>query len=79
MIDNVGLTPSEWQSLPIVINIHPFAPVATVVLAWIHGLRGFFPDVIRMVRNDERGCFDVTEILSLQSVRNQTREWALQL
>ncbi len=75
MFDFIGLTPSEWQSLPIVINIHPLAPAASVVLAWIHGLRGFFPEVIRMARNEQNNRFEVVELLQLQSVRNEVRDW----
>jgi hypothetical protein len=75
MFDLIGLTPSEWQSLPIIINIHGFAPAASVVLAWIHGLRGFFPEVVRMARNEQSNRFEVVELLQLQSVRNEVRDW----
>jgi hypothetical protein len=78
MINAVGLTPAEWQSLPLVVNIHPFAPAATAVLAWLHGLRGHFPEVVRMARNQQTGCFEVVEVLRLQSVRNEIRDWAVQ-
>jgi hypothetical protein len=77
MIDKVGLTPAEWQSLPLLINIHPFAPAASAVLAWLHGLCGHFPQVLRMARNPETGCFEVVEVLELQSVRNQVRDWTV--
>ena len=77
MINAVGLTPEEWQSLPLVVNIHPFAPAAAAVLAWLHGLRGYFPEVVRMARNEQTGRFEVVEILRLQSVRNEIREWAV--
>lgn len=78
MINAAGLTPEEWQSLPLVINIHPFAPAAAAVLAWLHGLRGYFPEVVRMARNEQTGHFEVVEVLRLQSVRNEIREWAVQ-
>ena len=79
MISAVGLTPAEWQSLPLVINIHPFAPGAAAVLAWLHGLRGYFPDVVRMMRDEQTGHFQVVEVLHLQSVRNEIRDWTVQL
>jgi len=78
MIDAAGLTPEEWQSLPLVVNVHPFAPAATAVLAWLHGLRGYFPDVVRMARSEQTGRFEVFEVLKLQSIRNEIREWAVQ-
>ena len=40
LIHQVGLTLEEWQSLPLVVNIHPFAPAASAVLAGLHGFRG---------------------------------------
>ncbi|MBN1815271.1 MAG: putative DNA binding domain-containing protein [Anaerolineae bacterium] len=79
MISAAGLTPAEWQSLPLVVNIHPFAPGAAAVLAWLHGLRGHFPDVVRMMRNEQTGHFEVVEVLKLQSVRNEIRDWTVQL
>jgi hypothetical protein len=78
MINAVGLTPAEWNSLPLVINIHPFAPAAAAVLAWLHGLRGHFPEIVRMAKNQQTGCFEVVEVLGLQSVRNEVRDWAVQ-
>lgn len=77
MIQRVGQTREEWQSLPLVLNIHPFAPDAAATLAWIHGLRGHFPSVVRMTRNAS-GDFDVVEVMDLQSVRNEIRSWAVQ-
>lgn len=79
MIDAVGLTPEEWQGLPLVVNIHPFAPAAAAVLAWLHGLRGYFPEIVRMRRNEETGCFEVVEVLNIQSVRNEVRDWVVQI
>ena len=73
LVRQVGFTPEEWQSLPLVVNMHPFGPAASAVLAWLHGLRGYFPDIVRMVRNEQTGHFDVAEILPLQSIRNQIR------
>lgn len=78
MIDAVRLTPSEWQSLPLVVNIHPFAPAAAAILAWIHGLRGFFPEIVRMSRNEKNDRFEAVEILQIQSVRNEIRDWIVQ-
>jgi hypothetical protein len=74
LIQQVGFTPEEWQSLPLVVNVHPFAPAASAVLAWLHGLRGYFPDILRMARNEQTGHFDVVEVLPLQSIRNQIRQ-----
>ena len=52
---------------------------AAAVLAWLHGLRGYFPDVVRMMRDEQTGHFEVVEVLKLQSVRNEIRDWTVQL
>jgi hypothetical protein len=77
VVRQVGFTPEEWQSLPLVVNVHPFGPAASAVLAWLHGLRGYFPDILRIVRNEQTNHFDVVEVLSLQSIRNQIRSTAV--
>lgn len=74
LVRSVGLTRQEWEALPLLVNIHPFAPDAAGILAQIHGLRGHFPPVLRMVRN-AANQFDVVEILDLQGMRNRTRDW----
>lgn len=68
-----GLTQDEWMSLPIVVNVHPFAPDAAALMACIHGLRGNFPSIVRMARNPETEKFEAVEILRLQALRNEAR------
>jgi predicted HTH transcriptional regulator len=74
LVQSVGITKYEWESLPLVVNIHPFAPAAAGVLAQIHGLRGNFPGILRLRQNDA-GEFEVVEILNLQRLRNEIRHW----
>lgn len=73
LLAQAGLTEDEWTSLPIVLNVHPFAPDAAALIACIHGLRGNFPAVVRMARNPETEKFEAVEILRLQSLRNDAR------
>lgn len=73
LLAQAGLTQDEWTSLPIVLNVHPFAPDAAALIACIHGLRGNFPSIIRMVRNSETEKFEAVEVLRLQSLRNDAR------
>lgn len=73
LLRQAGLTEDEWASLPIVVNVHPFAPDAAAILACIHGLRGNFPNIVRMVRNPTTEKFEVVEVLHLQTLRNTAR------
>jgi len=77
VVKSIGLTASEWEKLPILINVHPLSPAGAGILAQIHGLRGNFPGILRMQGNDA-GEFNVVEILQLQRLRNQTRHWGAQ-
>jgi hypothetical protein len=43
-----GLTPTEWQTLPIIVNLPSFNVIAALVLARLHGLMGHFPAIVRM-------------------------------
>ena len=43
VVDGVGLTPVEWQTLPLVVNPPGYAPAAAALLAELHGRLGHFP------------------------------------
>lgn len=73
LLTKTGLTQDEWESLPIVVNVHPFAPDAVALIACIHGLSGHFPNIVRMARNPKTEKFEAVELLQLQSLRNEAR------
>jgi hypothetical protein len=74
-LDELGLSPREWQTGPLLINLPSLNCCAAVVLAMLHGRMGHFPAVLRLAaetRNVET-CFKVVEILNLQAIREQAR------
>ena len=75
LVDAVGLTADEWQSLPIVVNLPGFAPAAACLLAEMHGRIGHFPTVVRLrpVAGSVPTIYEVGEILNLQSTRDEAR------
>ncbi|MFA7086188.1 MAG: CRISPR-associated protein Csx15 [Aliarcobacter sp.] len=75
MIESVGLTPEEWQTLPILVNLPALSIIAALVLAELHGRMGYFPTVLRLrpVEGAVPPRFEVVEILNLQQVRDQAR------
>lgn len=75
IVDGIGLSSSEWQSLPLLINLPSFSPIAALVTAELHGRMGYFPAVLRLrpVAASSPGQFEVAEILNLQSVRDLAR------
>jgi hypothetical protein len=76
LVDGVGLTPVEWQTLPLIINLPSLNVIAALLLAEVHGRAGHFPAVLRLkpVPNSLAPRFEVAEILNLQSVRDTARK-----
>ncbi len=76
LVEAAGLSPAEWETAPLIVNLPGFAPIAALVLAQIHGRRGHFATVLRLRTVDEGGVpgFEVAEILNLQTVREAARD-----
>lgn len=74
-VDGVGLTPREWQTLPLVVNPPGYAPAAGVLLAELHGRTGYFPTILwlRPVADSTPPQFEVAAVINLQSVRDTAR------
>ncbi len=69
------LTPAEWQSEPILVMLPSLNFIATLVLAELHGLMGYFPPVVRTrpLAGSMPRQYEVAEILDLQAVREAAR------
>lgn len=76
MADQCGLSPVEWQTLPILVNPPSLHWVAVTLLAEIHGRCGYFPSHLRLRPVGERmpTGFEVAEVLDLQGVRDRARK-----
>lgn len=77
LVDGVGLSAAEWQTLPILLMPPAHSLIASVVLAELHGRMGRFPPVVRLrpVDNDlAPALYEVAEIISLQAVRDAARK-----
>src|SRR5262245_66573036 len=48
MVEAVGLSSEEWQSLPLVVHLPSLSTVAALVVAELHGRCGYFPAVLRL-------------------------------
>lgn len=76
MADEAGLSPAEWQTLPIVVNPPALNVSAVTLLAELHGRCGYFPPCLRMrpVPGSVPPRYEVAEVLNLQAVRDQARQ-----
>ncbi|MFN3929149.1 MAG: CRISPR-associated protein Csx15 [Thermoflexus sp.] len=75
MVDRVGLSAEEWQTLPLLIALPSLNYSAGVLLAELHGRMGYFPSILRLrpVPGVVPPRFEVVEIIDLQAVRDAAR------
>lgn len=75
LADRCGLSPVEWQTLPILVNPPSLNFSAVILIAELHGRMGYFPPCIRLrpVKDALPPRFEVAEILNLQAVREAAR------
>jgi len=75
LADACGLSPAEWQTLPLLVNPPSLNFVAVTLLAELHGRCGYFPTMLRMrpVPNSTPPRFEVAELVNLQAIRDAAR------
>ena len=76
LADRAGLSPEEWQTLPLLINPPALNFIAVALLAELHGRCGYFPAHLRMrpVQGSLPQQFEAAEILDLQAQRDGARK-----
>jgi hypothetical protein len=76
LVEEVGLSAEEWQTLPLLVNLPSLNVIAGLLLAELHGRMGYFPSLLRLrpVAGTTPPQFEVAEILNLQAVREAARE-----
>lgn len=75
LVDQAGLSPSEWQTLPLLVNPPSLNFVALVLLAELHGRCGYFPAHLRVrpIAGNLPPQYEVAEVLDLQALRDGAR------
>jgi hypothetical protein len=75
VVDGIGLSPEQWQTLSLLVNLPSLSAIAALVLAEVHGRCGYFPAAIRLkpVPQTTPPQFEVAEIINLQAVREVAR------
>lgn len=76
LADECALSPTEWQTLPILVNPPSLNFIAVALLAELHGRMGYFPTCIRLrpVEGNLPPQYEVAEVLDLQVVRDTARQ-----
>lgn len=75
LVDNLDLTPHEWQQSPLLVIIPSLNVGVASVLAELHGRCGYFPPVARLrpVEESLPPRYEVAEIINLQAIRDAAR------
>lgn len=75
LLAQVNLTPEEWQTASVLVNLPALNFITALVLAELHGRMGYFPPVLRLRPVPEALPlrYEVAEILNLQAVRDDAR------
>jgi hypothetical protein len=70
-----GLSPAEWQALPLLVNPPSLNFIAVALLAELHGRCGYFPAHVRVrpAQGSVPPQYGVAEVLDLQAVRDAAR------
>jgi hypothetical protein len=75
LVDRCGLSPAEWQTLPLLINPPSLNFIAVVLLAELHGRCGYFPTHLRIRPvPGSTPRYEPAEVLNLQAVRDEARK-----
>lgn len=75
LADQCGLSPAEWQTLPLLVNPPSLNFIAVALLAELHGRCGYFPTHLRLrpMQGSIAPQYEVAEVLDLQAVRDGAR------
>jgi hypothetical protein len=75
LVEACGLTPEEWQTMPILVVPPALNFIAVTLLANLHGRMGYFPPIVRIkpVHGAVPPRYEVAEIIDLQEVRDMAR------
>lgn len=76
LVDECGLSPTQWQTSSILVMPPALNAIAVLLLAELHGRMGHFPACVRLrpIEGSVPTQYEVAEILDLQGQRNGARD-----
>jgi len=75
LVEQAGLSPQEWQTVPLLINLPSLNYAAALLLAELHGRMGHWPAILRLrpLVGSTPLLFEVAEVINLQLLRDNAR------
>ncbi len=76
LLDKLPLSRTDWQTLPILVNLPGYTPGAACLLGELHGRLGHFPTIVRLtpLPGTSPQEYAVAEIINLQAARDAARK-----
>ncbi len=76
LVNSINLSPTAWQTEPLLVNPPAHSLIAGILLAELNGRMGYFPAVVRLrpVAGSIPPRYEVAEIINLQTIRDQARQ-----
>lgn len=76
LADDAALTPTQWQTEPLLVVLPSLNYAAAALLAELHGRMGYFPPVVRLrpVEGKLPPRYEIAEVLDLQALRQDARQ-----
>jgi hypothetical protein len=75
LVDAAGLSPTEWQTASLLVNLPALNFSAAALLAELHGRCGYFPPCVRLrpIAGKVPPQYEVAEVLDLPAIREAAR------
>ncbi len=76
LVEAAGLTPTQWQTEPLLVVLPALNYAAAALLAELHGRMGYFPPIVRLrpVAGALPPRYEIAEVLNLQAQRAAARK-----
>lgn len=76
MVDACNLSPKEWQTKQLLVNLPALSTAAALLLAELHGRCGYYPPALRLKQVDGSipPRYELVEILDFNSQRQNARK-----
>lgn len=75
LLKGIRLSPTEWQTEPIILVLPALNFITAMLIAELHGRMGYFPTFVRItpVEGSLPVRYEVAEIINLQTIRDNAR------
>jgi hypothetical protein len=76
LAEGADLTPTQWQTEPLLVVLPALNYAAAALLAELHGRMGYFPPIVRLrpMEGKVPPRYEIAEVMDLQALRQAARQ-----